>query len=105
MTYVGDKTKAQCTVCSQSFTVVHDGVNAVKSHGESKKHIQNIQAAKSSRRMNAFFATSGTPQMDKVAVAEITHVYHSAKHHCSYLQQDCSIKVLKSIADDSEIVR
>jgi hypothetical protein len=54
--------------------------------------------------MQAFFPTHGTPQLENVTVAELTQVYHSVKHHCSYLQQDCSIKVLKTVIDDSEIV-
>lgn len=102
---VDDSTTARCKLCSVTFTVAYDGINAITQHASSKKHEKNAQSAKQSRRMQEFFATKGTPQMDKVATSEITHVYHSVKHHCSYLQQDCSIKVLKCIVDDSEIVK
>jgi len=63
---LGDTTKAKCTVCSVTFTVAHDGVDAVKSHATSKKHGQCVQTLASSRRMHTFFCVAGTPQSDKV---------------------------------------
>ena len=101
----GNKTKANCKVCSVSFTIAHDGVDAVKQHSQSKRHGQYLETVASSKRMQAFFATTGTPQAEKVTVAELTQIFHGVKHHSSYLQQDCSLKVLKAVIDDSDIVR
>lgn len=101
----GDTTKAKCTVCSVTFTVAHDGVDALKSHVNSKRHGQCVQTVASSQRMHNFFSVAGTPHSDKITLAELTLVYHGVKHHCSYLQQDCATKVLKTVLDDSDIVR
>ncbi|XP_070793562.1 cytochrome P450 2C5-like isoform X2 [Pituophis catenifer annectens] len=49
----------------------------------------------------------GTPKIriEKVTVAEMAETYHGIKHHISFLAQDCGIKLMKQIFDDSEIVK
>ena len=42
---------------------------------------------------------------DKVTIAEVVEVCHGVRHHISYNAQDCSIKVMKCVIDDSEIVK
>ncbi|GFY30686.1 dimer_Tnp_hAT domain-containing protein [Trichonephila clavipes] len=58
-----------------------------------------------SHRMKSFFTPKGSAQSEKVGVAELTEVYHSIKHHISYVAQDCSLKVLKQVINDSDIVK
>ncbi|GFV25512.1 uncharacterized protein TNCV_1147821 [Trichonephila clavipes] len=48
---------------------------------------------------------SGSAQSEKVGIAELTEVYHSIKHHIFYVAQDCSLKVLKQVINDSDIVK
>lgn len=61
---------------------------------------QYLETVASSKRMQAFFNSARTPQAEKVTVAELTQIFHGVKHHSSYLQQDCSLKVLKAVIDD-----
>ncbi|GFW07596.1 dimer_Tnp_hAT domain-containing protein [Trichonephila clavipes] len=57
-----------------------------------------------SHRMKSFFTPKGSAQIEKVG-AELTEVYHSIKHHIFYVAQDCSLKVLKQVINDSDIVK
>ncbi|GFS50861.1 dimer_Tnp_hAT domain-containing protein [Trichonephila clavipes] len=58
-----------------------------------------------SHRMKSFFTPKGSAQSEKVGIAELTEIYHSIKHHISYVAQDCSLKVLKQVVNDSDIVK
>ncbi|GFX56333.1 uncharacterized protein TNCV_2242651 [Trichonephila clavipes] len=58
-----------------------------------------------SHRMKSFFTPKGSTQSEKVGIAELTEVYHSIKHHISYVAHDCSLKVLKQVINDSDIVK
>jgi hypothetical protein len=89
-----------------TFTVLHDGVDALKSHFI-KKSGHRVQPVASSRRMHTFCGVAGTPQSDEVTLDEQTHVYkgpNGVKHHSSYLQQDCAVKVRKTVVDDSDLI-
>ena len=100
-----DESMARCSSCKSNFSISYDGVGALSSHSNSNKHKQTIKSISATKRMHIFFNPQGSSQSDKVNVAELTHVYHSVSHHISYLAQDCSVKVMKVIADDSEIVK
>ncbi|GFX83881.1 uncharacterized protein TNCV_4884991 [Trichonephila clavipes] len=83
----------------------YDGLKAVTHHAEAKKHKEWESAAAMSHRMKSFFTPKGRAQSEKVGIAELTEVYHSIKHHISYVAQDCSLKVLKQVINDSDIVK
>ncbi|GFW76342.1 uncharacterized protein TNCV_1581211 [Trichonephila clavipes] len=83
----------------------YDGLKAVTHHAEAKKHKEWESAAAMSHRMKSFFTPKGSAQSEKVGIAELTEVYHSIKHHISYVAQDCSLKVLKQVINDSDIVK
>ncbi|GFV42262.1 hypothetical protein TNCV_3164931 [Trichonephila clavipes] len=86
--------------------VAYDGLKAVTRHAEAKKHKECESAAAMSHRMKSFFFTpKGSARSEKVGIAELTEVYHSIKHHISYVAQDCSLKVLKQVINDSDIVK
>ncbi|GFV53779.1 hypothetical protein TNCV_3432981 [Trichonephila clavipes] len=55
--------------------------------------------------MKSFFTPKGSAQSEKVDIAELIEFYHSIKHHISYVAQDCSLKVLKQVINDSDIVK
>ncbi|GFU98718.1 disintegrin and metalloproteinase domain-containing protein 29 [Trichonephila clavipes] len=97
------KAIANCT--KNSFTVAYDGLKAVTHHAKAKKHKECESAAAMSHRMKSFFTPKGSAQREKVGIAELTEVYHSIKHHISYVAQDCSLKVLKQVISDSDIVK
>lgn len=100
-----DQTKAKCKLCSVTFTVAYDGVKALTQHGETQKHIKNVHIVTASQRMSSFLVTKDSSQNEKVTVAELTHIYHGVKHHISFVAQDCSVKVMKQVLQDSDIVK
>ncbi|GFW24697.1 uncharacterized protein TNCV_2405601 [Trichonephila clavipes] len=100
-----DNTKGYCKLCKNSFTVAYDGLKAVTHHAEAKKHKECESAAAMSHRMKSFFTPKGSAQSEKVGIAELTEIYHSIKHHISYVAQDCSLKVSKQVVNDSDIVK
>ena len=101
----GNSSKARCKLCAATFSIAYDGKNAVSAHEDTKKHKEFHAAVASSQRLKAFFTTPNTVVTDKVTIAEVVEVYHGVRHHISYNAQDCSIKVLKCVIDDSEIVK
>ncbi|GFT33861.1 uncharacterized protein TNCV_4383541 [Trichonephila clavipes] len=100
-----DNTKGYCKLCKNSFTVAYGGLKAVIHLAEAKKHKECESAAAMSHRMKSFFTPKGSAQSEKVGIAELTEAYHSIKHHISYVAQDCSLKVLKQVIHDSDIVK
>ena len=103
--YSSDQTKAKCKLCDVTFTMAYDDVKALTQHGETQKHIQNRQTMASSQRMSSFLVSKDSSQSEKVAVAELTHIYHGVKHHISFVAQDCSVKVMKQVLQNSDIVK
>ncbi|GFX40893.1 sucrase-isomaltase, intestinal [Trichonephila clavipes] len=71
----------------------YDGLKAVTHHVEAKKHKECESAAAMSHRMKSFF----TPKGSFCIVGK--------RHHISYIAQDCSLKVLKQVINDSDIVK
>ena len=103
--FSNEKNKARCKLCNTSINVGYDGVKALTTHGETQKHKNNASAAASSQRVHSFFVIKDTTQTEKVNLAELTHVFHGVKHHNSFVAQDCTIKIMKQIIPDSEIVK
>jgi hypothetical protein len=100
-----DDTKGYCKLCKITFTVAYDGLKSLTHHAASKKHKYSESATDMSQRISSFFTSKGSTQSEKVSIAELTEVYHNIKHHISYVAQDCSIKVLKQIITDSDIIK
>ena len=99
-----DESMARCSLCKSNFSISYDGVGALTSHSNSNKHKQAMKSVSATKGMHKFFNPRGSSQSDKVTVAELAYVYHSVKHRISYLAH-CSVKVMKVIADDSEIIK
>ncbi|GFW26083.1 dimer_Tnp_hAT domain-containing protein [Trichonephila clavipes] len=87
------------------LVVAYDGLKAVTHHSEAKKHKECESAAAMSPRMKSFFTPKDSAQSEKVDIAELTEFYHSIKHHISYVAQDCFLKVLKQVINDSDIIK
>ncbi|GFS59064.1 uncharacterized protein TNCV_69591 [Trichonephila clavipes] len=103
----GTPTKKARRVCHYNvdWESPYDGLKAVTHDAEAKKHKKCESAAAVSHRMKSFFTPKGSAQSEKVGIAELTEAYHSIKHHISYVAQDCSLKVLKQVINDSDIVK
>ncbi|GFU97027.1 uncharacterized protein TNCV_4867131 [Trichonephila clavipes] len=96
---------ARGTQLKEKSKKTYDGLKAVTHHAEAKKHKECESAAAMSPRMKSFFTPKGSAQSEKVDIAEFTEFYHSIKRHISYVAQDCSLKVLKQVINDSDIVK
>lgn len=98
-------TTAYCKLCQKSFTIEYNGIKAVTQHASTKNHLDKEKIASSNKRINSFFIVKDSSFSEKVTVAEMAETYHGIKHHISFLAQDCGIKLMKQIFDDSEIVK
>ena len=103
--FTDDPGNIQCKICLSTFTVVHDGVAALKQHESTQSHKKKVESASKSHLINSFLIKQNSPESDKVAIAELTCTFHCVKHHLSYASQDCLVKVLKQIITDSEIIK
>lgn len=95
-----DINKARCIYCMNVFSVKYDGVNAVQSHSNSKKHISTVQSRQKSAVIKNYFVTQDIKENDAVAAIELSKCFHCVKHHHSYLSTDCGVKLeLKHFSD------
>lgn len=72
---------------------------------KAKNHKQSENAAAMFHRMTSFLIPKHSPQNEKVSLAELTEAYHNIKPHISYVDQDCSLKILKQVINDSDIMK
>lgn len=95
---------ARCSVCNTDFTIQYDGVKAVKTHAEGKKHKKSVGAVKMTNCMSKFYLSKSDDTIaDKVAVAKLAKALHCVKHAHSYFSSDCGAKLDALIYQDSEI--
>lgn len=98
-----DPNKARCILCQTVFSVKYDGVKAVKTHQESKKHEESVKSKHKSSTIKQFFPTKNCKDEDKIAAIEISKCFHIVKHHHSYLSSDCGVKLESKHFSDSTI--
>ena len=79
------------------------GEKAVKTHINSIKHKRMIQNINSNQLLTTFIPQENSAENFKVAIAEMSQIYHSVSHHHSYLSMDCGIKLNSKIYDDSKL--
>lgn len=95
--------KARCILCQTVFSVKYDGVKAVKTHQESKKHKESINSTHKSSIIKKFFPTKNDKDVDKIAAVELSKCFHVVIHHHSYLSSDCGVKLESKHFSDSTI--
>ncbi|XP_025191152.1 uncharacterized protein LOC112591523 [Melanaphis sacchari] len=95
--------KARCILCQTVFSVKYDGVKAVKTHQESKKHEESVNSINKSSTIKKFFPTKNDKDEDKIAAVELSKCFHVVKHHQSYLSSDCGVKLESKHFSDSTI--
>lgn len=67
------------------------------------KHKRMIQNINSNQLLTIFIPQENSAENFKVAIAEMSQIYHSVSHHHSYLSMDCGIKLNSKIYDDSKL--
>jgi hypothetical protein len=100
--YKPDKSQATCMACNCQFNVHYGGKNDVIEHSKSKQHLKNMLTFSVDRQL---ITTTPKPnrEKDEIAAAEATLVYHGVRHGISYLAQQCTTSVLKTLFSSSSI--
>lgn len=98
-----DKITGMCILCNIKFTIKHDGEKAVKCHCNSKKHLTIVKSVKENQFITSFLPKQNTPDNEKVAIIELSQIYHGLKHNHSYCSIDCGMKINSLLYFDSNI--
>lgn len=98
-----DNNSVRCIVCERVFSIRYDGIDAVKQHAMGKKHILAMQSKKQNNIITKFFPTTQSKEQDVVTATELTQVFHTVKHHHSYLSADCGAKLHVKLFPDSQV--
>lgn len=72
-------------------------------HAQGAEHKKNKQMVSSSNNVSKFFVSKDSSENDKIAIAEITTVFHTIKHILSYNSMDCGNKLVHKLFDDSKM--
>lgn len=99
----GDNFSATCFWCPAKISVKYEGRNALEIHAKTKKHQVILLNKQKQAAITTFMTRKGSPEEDKIAVAELTSIYHGVKHGHSYLSTDCGNKGSAKIFNDSTI--
>ena len=95
-----DSTKSMCIACNDKFSIHHGGKNDIERHMKSKKHVKAMRSFSINREL---ITSTIKPIKDwkEIAAAEGSLVYHGVKHGHSYLSQQCTTNVIKTIFSSS----
>lgn len=100
-----DKVTGLCILCNIKFTIKHDGEKAVRQHSNTKKHLTALKSAQNNQFITSFLPkqNTNTPEVLKIAIIELSQIYHGLKHNHSYRSVDCGIKINSLLYSDSDI--
>uniref|UniRef100_A0A096M281 Uncharacterized protein n=1 Tax=Poecilia formosa TaxID=48698 RepID=A0A096M281_POEFO len=84
------------------FSVAHGGLTDIRQHGSGAQHCRNLTAQKTQASVSQFFIPQSSLEIDMVTAAELTQVYHIARHNLSYNSADCSHKLNQKCLADSK---
>uniref|UniRef100_A0A8C2HMQ0 Uncharacterized protein n=1 Tax=Cyprinus carpio TaxID=7962 RepID=A0A8C2HMQ0_CYPCA len=99
----GDPFSATCVLCPAKISVKYEGKTALENHAKTKKHQSFALSKRKNLAIATFMTKKGLPADDRIAVAELSSVYHGVLHGHSYLSTDCGNKVSAKIFHDSSI--
>ena len=98
-----DEITGMCLLCNIKFTIKHDGEKAVKKHFNSQTHLTALKCAKENQLIMSFLPKTNSPDDVKVAIIELSQIYHGLKHIHSYCSIDCGMKINSLLYFDSTI--
>jgi hypothetical protein len=102
--YKSDKSQATCMACNSQFNVHYGGKSDVVQHSKNKQHVKNMLTFNVDRQLITT-TMKPTREKDEIAATEATLVYHSVRHRISYLAQQCTTDILKTLFAASPIAR
>ena len=95
---------ALCSICKCDINLEFLGKAAISVHNETQKHKDSAQQTKSNQSINNFFKSQSAPtNLDyKTAAAEGTWAFLTVKHQQSFLSNDCTSHLFKTLFHDSD---
>lgn len=94
---------AFCTVCSVDFLISHGGVNDIKKHIKSKKHLDQSKVRANTPRISNFFASSSGDH--NVIQAETLFTEFIIEHNLPLAVADHASRIFRKMFPDSEIAK
>ena len=98
---------ALCSFCKYDINLESIGKTSISAHNETQEHKDSARLTKSNQSINNFFKSQSAPtNLDyKIAAAESTWAFHNVKHQQSFLSNDCTSHLFKTLfPDDSKKV-
>jgi len=100
-----DEFTAKCLYCKSNFTVKYEGLAALRRHSDGKEHINNKNTTLKNSTLTNFFVHKHSSEEKRVIAAEVSFVYHSIRHHHSYLSMECGMKLSHKLFPDSSLCK
>jgi hypothetical protein len=100
-----DEFTAKCLYCKSNFTVKYEGLAALRRHCDGKEHINNTNTTLKNNTLTNFFVHKHSSEEKRVIAAEVSFVYHSIRHHHSYLSMECGMKLSHKLFPDSSLCK
>ena len=90
---------AHCSFCKCDINLESIGKAAISAHNETQKHKDSARQTKSNQSINNFFKSQSAPTNlnYKTAAAEGTWAFHTVKHQQSFLSNDCTSHLFKTL--------
>ena len=98
---------AYCSFCNCDINLDSIGKAAISAHNATQKHKDSARQTKSNQSINKFFKSRSEPtNLDyKTAAAEGTWAFHTVKQQQSFLSNDCTSQLFKTLFPDSDIAK
>lgn len=88
----------------KTFSISHGGFNDVKRHAGRGENISRNTSIKANQTLSAFVVRDHLDtEQEKIEAAEITKIYHDAKHTHSFNSVNCDAKISSTVFSDSKI--
>ena len=98
---------ALCSFCKCDINLESIGKAAISAHNETQKRKDSARQTKSNQSIKNFFKSQSAPTNlnYQTAAAEGTWAFHTVKHQQSFLSNDCTSLLFKTLFPDSDIAK
>ena len=95
---------ALCSFCKCDINLESIGKAAISAHNETQQHKDSARQTKSNQSIKNFLKSQSAPtNLDyQTAAAEGTWAFHTVKHQQSFLSNDCTSHLFKTLFPDSD---
>ena len=98
---------ANCSFCKCDINLEAMGKAAISAHNATQKYKNSARQTKSNQSVKAFFKSQSAPTtLDcKTAAAPNTWAFHTVNHQQSFLSNDCTSHLFKTLFPDSDAAK